>query len=121
MKLVFASFLVFCLGAASITKQEIVGKWKQITEDDKGIEVLFEESNIYRVDFNSDGVYDLSGKYALMEGKISVTDSEGDCEGKTGVYTLAFEEGKMLLTQISEECEGRTVYEGEIIQFSRKE
>jgi hypothetical protein len=121
MKLLFASFLALYLGATPTQKHEVVGVWKFISEDGTGLVIHFGEDNIFRVDFEGDGSYDLKGAYIAKGNNISITDSEGDCEGKTGIYTMTFEGNEMALTQLSEECEARVAGEGEKLEFSRQE
>lgn len=120
MKIKIAALLLVIISAFAFQQHEIVGIWKYNDPDGNALMIEFKEDNTYQVDFGNDGSYDLMGSYAIEGDKLTITDAVGDCQGKPGVYTMAFASSKLTLSQISEECQARKVEEGSKLEFDRQ-
>ncbi len=98
-----------------VSAQSIEGTWEIRMPDDEGNERIAHftaKEGSYQLDFNADGEIEVTGKYELADGQMTIWDTGGDpkvmCPGEAkGVYAVTITDAELTMKMISDECEGR--------------
>ncbi|TNE63705.1 MAG: hypothetical protein EP344_04220 [Bacteroidetes bacterium] len=112
--------LFFCI-PMGLFAQSIAGDWEtQVPGQEEGtlmtIKVKMAEDGTYAVDLGGDGAVDITGKYQMKDGVVTIQDdgtSPDSCTGK-GMYKVEKSDTTLTMTKISDECEGRGGQEGKM-------
>lgn len=117
-KVKFAITAVICCMAFIISAQSVVGKWKYEFPTDQGTMIMsanIKADGTYGLDFGNDGSVEISGTYTVSGDTFTVTDNNGDCPGKKGVYKIKVTDDTMTMTRESDECPNRGGPEGVMV------
>ncbi len=116
-------FFSFCLPLGLLAQSDVVGDWlSKVPTDDGGtmsINVSIKADGSYTVDFGADGQAEVTGKYEVSNGQMTIQNVSGDeCTGK-GVYNFKVTDTDLIMNRVSDPCEGRSGPEG-LMQFKRQ-
>lgn len=114
--------LCFCI-PMGLFAQDVVGTWQtEIPTEDGGtmlMAVTLNADGTYGVDFGPDGKIEISGKYEINKGQMTIQNVSGDDCTEKGVYNFKVTATDLIMNRVSDPCIGRSGPEG-LMQFKRK-